>query len=113
LKECPFCGEAGRLLGPSENGTYMISCENRDCTVNPFTDVSLDKEEVVLWWNRRAPLPVIKYRNIRMEWLNGQTKKYWLRYARNMTKSRMTKEQVEEWFNEALTEGLLYKEDIQ
>lgn len=53
IKSCPFCGEKPKVTG-NFRGAYMISCENKDCFIQPFTKAnSKEIEELVKIWNFR------------------------------------------------------------
>ena len=53
IKSCPFCGEKPRIT-VNLSGMYTISCENKDCFIQPQTKPwTKSKEELADIWNFR------------------------------------------------------------
>jgi chromosome segregation ATPase len=61
LKPCPFCGKEVHL-DKDIYGLYEVGCYNDDCKVQPFTDTSTIKREVIMAWNTRVNNYEIMYK---------------------------------------------------
>jgi Lar family restriction alleviation protein len=58
LKKCPFCGGEAAIV-PLEEQEYIaagfyVSCANRECKAEAYTDDFPTEQEAIAAWNRRA-----------------------------------------------------------
>ena len=55
LKKCPFCNSSVTMWSwCSEDGGYVIECDNEYCGCSYGNNMSLDADEIAKLWNTRA-----------------------------------------------------------
>ena len=55
LKKCPFCNSSVTMWSwCSEDGGYVIECDNEYCGCSYGNNMSLDADEIAKLWNTRG-----------------------------------------------------------